>query len=209
MHTYKYLLTTLFIFYASLVYATPESSLKLTSQGAVALALQKNQSLQAARSAINEAGAYSQYAGRLDNPELNLGYASDRAFNDEGEQSYSIGFEQRFPITNRLKLLKNVSAIEVKLAEAELLNQQRLLIRDVESSMALIASLDKQLSLLSGMIRLQEEFAAFMEKRIDAGEASTLALNQVRVALFSVKQEIENRTKERNRALRSTQPPWP
>jgi cobalt-zinc-cadmium efflux system outer membrane protein len=201
MHTYKYLLTTLFIFYASLAHATPESSLKLTSQGAVALALQKNQSLQAARSAINEAGAYSQYAGRLDNPEINLGYASDRAFNDEGEQSYSIGFEQRFPITNRLKLLKNVSAIEVKLAETELLNQQRLLIRDVESSMALIASLDKQLSLLSGMIRLQEEFAAFMEKQIDAGEASTLALNQVRVALFSIKQEIENRTKERNRAL--------
>ena len=201
MHTYNYLLTTLFIFYATLANATPESSLKLTSQGAVALALQKNQSLQAARSAINEAGAYSQYAGRLDNPELNLGYASDRAFNDEGEQSYSIGFEQRFPITNRLKLLKNVSAIEVKLAETELFDQQRMLIRDVESSMALIASLDKQLSLLNGMIRLQEEFAAFMEKRIDTGEASTLALNQIRVALFSVKQEIGNRTKERNRAL--------
>ena len=163
--------------------------------------MQKNQSLQAARSAINEAGAYSQYAGRLDNPELNLGYASDRAFNNEGEQSYSIGFEQRFPITNRLKLLKNVSAIEVKLAETELFDQQRMLIRDVESSMALIASLDKQLSLLNGMIRLQEEFAAFMEKRIDTGEASTLALNQIRVALFSVKQEIGNRTKERNRAL--------
>jgi len=201
MHTYNYLLTTLFIFYATLANATPESSLKLTSQGAVALALQKNQSLQAARSAINEAGAYSQYAGRLDNPELNLGYASDRAFNNEGEQSYSIGFEQRFPITNRLKLLKNVSAIEVKLAETELFDQQRMLIRDVESSMALIASLDKQLSLLNGMIRLQEEFAAFMEKRIDTGEASTLALNQIRVALFSVKQEIGNRTKERNRAL--------
>jgi len=201
MHTYNYLLTTLFIFYATLANATPESSLKLTSQGAVALALQKNQSLQAARSAINEAGAYSQYAGRLDNPELNLGYASDRAFNNEREQSYSIGFEQRFPITNRLKLLKNVSAIEVKLAETELFDQQRMLIRDVESSMALIASLDKQLSLLNGMIRLQEEFAAFMEKRIDTGEASTLALNQIRVALFSVKQEIGNRTKERNRAL--------
>jgi cobalt-zinc-cadmium efflux system outer membrane protein len=201
MHIYKYLLTTLLIFPASLALTAPESSLKITSRDAVALALQKNQSLQAARATIDKAGALSQYAGRLDNPELKLGYSSDHAFNDEGEQSYSIGFEQRFPITNRLKLLKNVSAIEVKLAEAELLNQQRLLIRDVESSMALIASLDKQLSLLSGMIRLQEEFAAFMEKRIDAGEASTLALNQVRVALFSVKQEIENRTKERNRAL--------
>ena len=39
-----------------------------------------------------------------------------------------------FLITNRLKLLRNVSAIEVKLAEAELRNQERLLIRDVESA---------------------------------------------------------------------------
>ena len=41
---------------------------KLTSRDAVALALQKNQSLQAARAAIDKAGALSQYAGRLDNP---------------------------------------------------------------------------------------------------------------------------------------------
>ena len=69
-------------------------------------------------------------------------------FNDEGEQSYSIGFEQRFPITNRLKLLKSVSAIEVKLAEAELRDQERLLIRDVESAVELISSLNQRLSLL-------------------------------------------------------------
>ncbi|MGJ8651359.1 MAG: TolC family protein [Opitutaceae bacterium] len=201
MHTYKYLVTTLFIFYASLAHATPESSLKLTSRDAVALALQKNQSLQAARTAISKAGAYSQYAGRLDNPELKLGYASDRGFNDEGEQSYSIGFEQRFPITNRLKLLKNVTAIEVKLAEAELRDQERLLIRDVESSVELISSLNQRLSLLESMITLQEGFAVFLEKRIENGEASNLDLNQVRVSLFSVKQEIQNLTKERNKAL--------
>ena len=178
MHTYNYLLTTLFIFYASLAHATPESSLRLTSRDAVTLALQKNQSLMAARSAIEQAGAYSQYAGRLDNPEIKLGYASDRSFNDEGEQSYSIGFEQRFPITNRLKLLKSVSAVEVKLAEAELRNQERLLIRDVESSVELISSLNQRLSLLESMITLQEGFAAFLEKRIENGEASTLDLNQ-------------------------------
>jgi len=182
MLTYKYLLTTLFIFYASLAHATPESSLRLTSRDAVTLALQKNQSLQAARTAIEQAGAYSQYAGRLDNPELKLGYASDRGFNDEGEQSYSIGFEQRFPITNRLKLLKSVSAIEVKLAEAEVRDQERLLIR---------------------MITLQEGFAALLEKRIENGEASTLDLNQVRVSLFSVKQEIQSLTKQRDGGLGS------
>ncbi|MDB2357795.1 TolC family protein [Opitutales bacterium] len=201
MHTYKYLLTTLFIFYASLAHAAPDSSLKLNSQDAVALALQKNQSLMAARSAIEKAGAYSQYAGRLDNPELKLGYASDRTFNGEGERSYSIGFEQRFPITKRLKLLKNVSAIEVKLAEAELRDQERLLIRDIESAVELISSLNQRLSLLDGMIRLQEGFAVFLEKRIESGEASTLDLNQVRVSVFAAKQEIQNLTKQRDGAL--------
>ncbi len=203
MHTYKYLLTTLFIFYGSLSQAASESFLKLTSQDAVALALQKNQSLMAARSAIEKAGAYSRYAGRLDNPELKLGYASDRTFNDEGERSYSIGFEQRFPVTNRLKLLKRVSSIEVKLAEAEVRDQERLLIRDVESAVELISSLNLRLSLLDGMIDLQGGFAAFLEKRIENGEASTLDLNQVRVSLFSVKQEIQNLTKQRNGALGS------
>jgi cobalt-zinc-cadmium efflux system outer membrane protein len=203
MLTYKYLLTTLFIFYASLAHATPESSLRLTSRDAVTLALQKNQSLQAARTAIEQAGAYSQYAGRLDNPELKLGYASDRGFNDEGEQSYSIGFEQRFPITNRLKLLKSVSAIEVKLAEAEVRDQERLLIRDVESAVELISSLNQRLSLLESMITLQEGFAALLEKRIENGEASTLDLNQVRVSLFSVKQEIQSLTKQRDGGLGS------
>lgn len=201
MHTYKYLLTTLFIFYASLAHAAPGSSLKLNSQDAVALALQKNQSLMAARSAIEKAGAYYRYAGRLDNPELKLGYASDRTFNDEGERSYSIGFEQRFPITNRLKLLKNVSAIEVKLADSELRDQERLLIRDVESAVELISSLNQRLSLLDGMIRLQEDFSVFLEKRIENGEASTLDLNQVKVSLFAVKQEIQNLTKQRDSAL--------
>ena len=121
-------------------------------------------------------------------------------FNDEGEQSYSIGFEQRFPITNRLKLLKNVSAIEVKLAEAELRNQERLLIRDVESAANSFQVLNQRLSLLDGMISLQEDFAALLEKRIENGEASTLDLNQVRVSLFSVKQEIQNLTKQAQRS---------
>ena len=66
-----------------------------------------------------------------------------------------------FLITNRLKLLRSVSAIEVKLAEAELRDQERLLIRDVESALELISSLNQRLSLLESMITLQEGFAAF------------------------------------------------
>ncbi|MDB3959122.1 TolC family protein, partial [Opitutales bacterium] len=48
-----------------------------------------------------------------------------------------------------------------------------------------------------------EDFAVFLKNRIEKGEASTLHLNQVQVSLFSVKQEIQNLTKKRNRALGS------
>ena len=201
MHTYKLLLITSFILYATLARAETKNALQITSSDAVALALRQNEPLMAARAAIDKAAAYARYAGRLDNPELKLDYASDKAFNDEGEQAYSIGFEQRFPVTKRLQLLKDVSALEVQLAEAELRNQQRLLIRDVESAVDSVSSLDDRLSLLNEVIDLQEDFAAFLEKRIESGEASTLDLNQVRVTLFSVKQEIQSLNKERHTAM--------
>ena len=131
---------------------------KLTSRDAVALALQKNQSLQAARAAIDTSRcSIPNTRGGSTTLNSNWDMPPTARFNDEGEQSYTIGFEQRFPITNRLKLLKNVSAIEVKLAEAELRNQERLLIRDVESATRTHFKLEPapDLSWMS-MISLQE-----------------------------------------------------
>jgi cobalt-zinc-cadmium efflux system outer membrane protein len=184
-----------------LAHAEPKEALQLTSSDAVAIALRDNESLKAARALINRAHAYARYAGRLDNPEVTLDYASDKTFNDEGEQAYSIGFEQSFPVTNRLQLLKNISALEVQLAEAELRNQQRLLVRDVESAVDTVSSLNDRLTLLNDVLRLQKDFAAFLEKRIENGEASTLDLNQVRVTLFSVKQKVQSLRKERHAAM--------
>lgn len=201
MHIYNFLLITLLILYAPMAQAKSSGALQLTSSDAVALALRENPSLGAARATIQEASAYSRYSGRLDNPELSLEYALDKAFNNEGEYAYSIGFEQRFPVTNRLKLLRHVSALEVQLAESELRNRQRLLIRDVELALDTITSLDDRLSLLNEVIELQESFTTFLEKRIQNGEASTLDLNQVRVTQFAVKQDIQSLTKERHTAM--------
>lgn len=183
------------------LHTEPAVALQLTSSDAVNLALRKNKLLMAAHVAIEEASASLKYAGRPGNPALTLEYASDRVFNDENQQAYSIGFQQRFPVTNRLRLLKNVSALEVQLANAELSNQKRLLIRNVEIAVDLIASLDERLSLLNEMIYLQEGFAVFLEKRIERGEASTLDLNQVRVTLFSIKQDSQSLRKKRHDAM--------
>jgi outer membrane protein TolC len=73
----------------------------LTKEQAVLRALQHNPALNAARTTIDRAQGVYQQAGRWENPELSIDYATDKTFNDEGEYGVSVGFEQRFPVTNR------------------------------------------------------------------------------------------------------------
>ena len=84
-------------------------ALTVSKEQAVVRALQQNPALNAARTTIDRAEGNRQQAGRWANPELSIDYATDRTFNDEGEYGYSVGFEQRFPVTNRLRLQKSIA----------------------------------------------------------------------------------------------------
>ena len=89
------------------------NALTLTKEDAVSLALRNNKSLQAARTTIDQAMGRHRQSGLLSNPELKIDYVSDKTFNNEGEYTFGIGFEQRFPITKRLSVLKNIAEIEI------------------------------------------------------------------------------------------------
>ena len=163
--------------------------LTLTKEQAVVRALQQNPGLNAARTTIDRAQGHRQQAGRWENPELSIDYATDRSFNDEGERSYSVGFEQRFPVTNRLRLQQAIADDEIELAQAEVANQVRLLTREVEASVAAAAALEAQMKLRDERLELNRKFADFMESRVDTGEVSSIETNQVQIELYAVEQE--------------------
>ncbi|MDA1068327.1 MAG: TolC family protein [Verrucomicrobia bacterium] len=178
-----------------------QERLSLSKETAVALALRNNKSLTAAKTTIEQALARHSQAGKLSNPELKIDYAFDKAFNNEGEYSFGFGFEQRFPVNSRLRHLKTIAQIEIALAEAEISNQERLLTQQVETVILNIAQAEEQIRLRESQIRLNEEFARFVESRVRAAEASMLEVNQVRLELFSVKQQIEQLNIERKEYL--------
>jgi len=194
------LTAVLFIQFSQLQAQDPLSLNKVT---AVALALRNNKTLAAAKTTIEQAQARKNQAGKLSNPELKVDYSSDKTFNNEGEYTFGFGFEQRFPVTSRLRHLKNIAQIEIALAEAEITNRERLLTQKVETVILNIAQAEEQIRLRESQIRLNEEFATFVKSRVNAGEASTLEVNQVKLELFSVKQQIEQLNIKRNEQLSS------
>lgn len=177
------------------------STLVLTKEDAVDFALRNNKLLKAARTTFDQAMGRYRQSGRLNNPELKIEYATDKTFNSEGEYTFGIGFEQRFPITKRLSLLKNIAKIEIMVAEKEIANQERLLTQAIETAILNVAQAEEQLRLRRSQVRLNEDFADFVESRVLAGEASTIEVNQVKLELFSVKQEIQQLTIKRNDEL--------
>ena len=163
--------------------------LSLSKEQAVARALQQNPALNAARTTIDRALGNRQQAGRWANPELSIDYATDQTFNDEGEYGYSIGFVQRFPVTNRLRLQKSIAQDKIELAAAEVANQVRLLTLEVEISVAAATALEAQIELRDERLQLNRKFAAFMESRVQTGEVSSVETNQVQIELYAVEQE--------------------
>lgn len=166
-----------------------QAPLALSSEQAVELAIENNPLFQAARSVVERARGRLQQAGLLDNPELGVSYSGDQAFNDEGEQSFGLAFSQRFPVTQRLQLEKAVARKEVEVAQAEINNEMRQLTQKVRLAVVALASTEAELELRDQLKSLNQEFLDFIESRVETGEASQVEADQLRIALYSVKQE--------------------
>ncbi len=179
---------TLAISYAALHRADAAS---LSKEQAIALALSQNKSLEAARMTIEQAEADWEHEGAWDDPELLIDYGNDWLFKDEGETSFGIGFRQRFPVTKRISLVKDIAEVEIDLARSEVRNAERLLIREVERALSDWAHLEAQLDLREELLDLNASFAAFVESRIERAEASPLDANRVKIERLAIEQEME------------------
>jgi len=145
----------------------------------------QNPDLAAARMLIKEASGRLAQSGRLSNPELQSSIEHNSRLR---EGRIEIGISQKFPITNRLQLEKDVSLSELEAAKAEVRETERKLIgRSLELVVNLQASRERR-KLLSELIGVSTEFAEFLNKAAEKGEGSTLDAGQAKLetAILSV-----------------------
>lgn len=162
---------------------------RLSNAQAVQLALSNNMQLLAARKVVEQIDGQRAMSGIRENAEVSFSYSTDTLFNDEGEQSLGVAFEQKFPITNRLRFEREIAKSAVDLAVVEIHNQERVLIENVERLVVEAEFLQSQLELRDQLIDLDVRFAAFIASQIETGEASAVEANQVKIALYALQQE--------------------
>ncbi|MDQ8205928.1 TolC family protein [Coraliomargarita sp. SDUM461003] len=169
-----------------------QSKVQLSSEQAVQLALENQPLLLAAQAVVAQAEGRLLQAGRLSNPELGLSYQGDQAFNDEGEQNFGLAFTQRFPVTNRLKLERALAQKEIEVARAEIEEQMRELKLQVRLAVVTLATTQAEWALRSQLTELNRNFLKFIESRVQTGEASTVEVDQLQMALYVTEQEAHH-----------------
>ncbi len=174
------------------------SSDPLTAAAAIREALAANRDLQAARFSIDIARGGLQQAGRLENPELELGYADDFAFKAEGERVGIVGFAQSFPITERLAREKGVARKDVAIAETEVRDFVRNLVAEVQSVFYSIRSLDEQLGVNRQLVASIREVENATARRVEAAEASPAEVSLLRIERLRVEQNAQRLIGERD-----------
>ena len=170
--------------WAALLIASPATMLEAEPGVVVSydmlprLVRSQNPELTAARVRIREALARSAKAGRHANPELETSVEQNSRFR---EWKAEIGFTQRFPVTDRLRLEREIGLTEVKAAEAEVREVERQLVAAAREAMVEIQALRQRRDLLVRQRKLSEEFATFLDQVAGKGEGSPLDAGMARI----------------------------
>ena len=137
-----------------------------------------NPSLAAARWRIAEAEARLRGSGLRDNPELESGFEHNSTLR---EGRIEVGLSQRFPVTNRLAIERQVSTTLVLQAQAEVAAVERALIQEARTHLVEIISLRDQQALGAQQAALAETLADFITKAAKKGELSSLDAGQAKL----------------------------
>jgi len=137
-----------------------------------------NPDLKAARFKIDEAVGKLRQSGRLENPELESELEHNSGF-DYGR--LEIGLSQKFPLTNRLEIEKNLGATQVLAAQAEVREITNRLVGEASEALVRVLAIRERMELLSEQAKLSNELAEFISEVAKKGEASSLDAGQARL----------------------------
>lgn len=166
------------IYLLALACASQASALTLSLNDLPARVRSHHPSLKAARLAVEEARGRQLGAGRRSNPIIGTDLQ-----NESQVSPGSVGFsvEQSFPLTNRLKLEKKLSAQQVEAAQLEVLDVERKLIAEAQTIAVKLIALEQQKALRTRQVELTQKLADFVKGRAAAGELSPLDAAQTKL----------------------------
>lgn len=147
----------------------------------------QNPDLAAARLRIQEAVGRMNQSGRLSNPDLDTSFEHNSRFR---EGKLEIGFSQRFPVTNRLQLEKDVSLTELKASEAEVREVERQIVGQARESVVKLLATRQRRELLREQIGVSKKFADFLTEVAAKGEGSALDSGQAKLEATSLSMEL-------------------
>jgi cobalt-zinc-cadmium efflux system outer membrane protein len=147
----------------------------------------QNPDLAAARLRIQEALGRMNQSGRLANPELETGIEHNSRFR---EGKFEIGVSQRFPVTGRLQLEKDVSLTELQSAEAEVREVERQLTGQAREAVVKVLATRQRRELLREQSAVSKEFADFLSEAAGKGEGSSLDAGQAKLEATSLAMEM-------------------
>jgi cobalt-zinc-cadmium efflux system outer membrane protein len=155
-----------------------ESALVVTLSSVGDRVRSQNPDLAAARLRIQEALGRMNQSGRLSNPDLETALEHDPRFR---ERKFEIGFSQRFPLTNRLRLEKEVTLAEYKASEAEVREVERRLIAQAREGVVNVLAIRERRALLNQQADLSKKFSDFLSETAARGEGSPLDAGQAKL----------------------------
>jgi cobalt-zinc-cadmium efflux system outer membrane protein len=143
----------------------------------------QNPDLAAARLRIREAVGRMNQSGRLANPELETGVEHNPDFR---EGRIEVGFTQRFPITGRLRMEKEISLTELQASEAEVREVERQLTGQAREAVVKILATRQRRALVREQSRVSGEFSESLADIAAKGEGSLLDAGQARLETASL-----------------------
>lgn len=147
----------------------------------------RNPDLAAARLRIQEALGRMNQSGRLTNPEFETSLEHNPRFR---EGRIEVGFSQRFPVTDRLRLEKAVTMTELRASESEVREVERLLVGQAREAVVKILASRQRRDLLRQQTTLSKEFSNFLSESAAKGEGSALDAGQAKLETATLSTEI-------------------
>jgi outer membrane protein, heavy metal efflux system len=180
-----------------------EPSLVITLAGVTERVRAQNPDLAAARLRIGEAMGRMKQAGRLKNPELETSLEQNVDFR---EGKLELGFSQRFPVTGRLGLEKEISITHLKAAEMEVREVERQLVARAKTSVIRVLALRQRRELLRNQIALASEISEKLSAASQKGEGSALDAATARLEAAGLSAQIRQLDAEEAAAVGELKP---